>query len=228
MNEYVPPTLVVDAVVFQIINNELGVLLIRRAQEPFIGMWALPGGYNPAGETTREAFARVLLAKAGVHEQSLGLVEQLSAFDTVARDPRGHAVSITYLGLGTNLRPEKSPTTQSPHFFPLSQLPKLAYDHADIIRYAHKHLKIEVLATAAIAALLPKQFTFASLQLAYEAVLGRLLDKRNFRKKFLSFDAITATEEFARQGAHRPAQLYTFNRTVTQPLARSFDEPSAV
>src|ERR671930_62620 len=95
---YTPPTVTVDGVIFQLIDGELSLLLIKRAREPFKGSWALPGGYNNAGETTQEALDRVLAYKAGVRLSQLDLVEQLYTFDTVARDPRGHAVSITYLG----------------------------------------------------------------------------------------------------------------------------------
>src|SRR5690349_16514827 len=102
-SDYTPPTVTVDGVLFEIVDNKLVVLLIQRMREPFKGEWALPGGYCAAGETTKQALDRVLLAKAGVHAKQLRVVEQLYTFDSVARDPRGHAVSITYMGLGRNL-----------------------------------------------------------------------------------------------------------------------------
>src|SRR5574338_1601719 len=107
-SEYVPPILTVDSVIFQLIDDELFVLLIKRANEPFKGTYALPGGYNAAGETTHDAMSRILLQKAGLEVKDLKLVEQLYTFDTVARDPRGHAVSVTYMGLGKDLVPEAS------------------------------------------------------------------------------------------------------------------------
>ena len=126
--QYVPPILTVDSIIFQLIDNELFVLLIERANEPFKGAYALPGGYNAAGETTHDAMARILKAKAGIDEKDLKLVEQLYTFDTVARDPRGHAVSVTYMGLGKDIVPESTKKTQSPQFFAVTSLPKLAYD----------------------------------------------------------------------------------------------------
>lgn len=222
-HEYVPPTLVVDAVVFQIMHNKLQVLLIKRARDPFKDVWALPGGYNPKGEATHEAFRRVLKTKAGIDESALGLVEQLYTFDTQARDPRGHAVSVTYMGLGRNVEPQAGSTTEQPQFFPIDELPELAYDHAGIITYALERLRSKITYTTAISSLLADHFTFAQLQNAYETVLGRSLDKRNFRKKFLSFDAIVATDEFTAQAAHRPAQFFAFTHDDIQSLARSFD-----
>jgi 8-oxo-dGTP diphosphatase len=220
--EYIPPTLTVDSVIFQLINNQLCVLSIKRTQEPFDGWWALPGGYNAAGETTKEALNRIVLNKAGVNVSTLPLVEQLYTFDTVARDPRGHAVSVTYMGLGLNLDPAISKTTQSPQFFPVTDLPKTAYDHADIIAYAHERLRSKLTYTNAVFALLPKQFTLSKLQSAYEAILGRELDKRNFRKKFLALDLVEETGEMFQEGAHRPARLFRFRQQSLHALERSF------
>ncbi len=223
LKEYVAPILTVDSVIFQLAGDTLSVLLIQRANAPFKGSWALPGGYNAAGETTHDAMKRILLAKGGVKTAGLKLVEQLYTFDTIARDPRGHAVSVTYMGLGKDIVPEAGKNTENPQFFPIDNLPKLAYDHADIIRYAHERLQNKVTYTNAVFALLDEFFTLTELQMAYEAILCRPLDKRNFRKKFLSLDLIHATSEMRREGAHRPARLYTFNKQELDALSRSFD-----
>ena len=221
--EYIPPTLTVDSVIFQLIDNQLCVLLIQRSDEPFKGDWALPGGYNAAGETTNQAMERILERKTGITSRDLEYVEQLYTFDTVARDPRGHAVSVTYMGVGTNVTPKESKTTQNPGFFPVNDLPNLAYDHGDIITYAVERLRSKLTYTNAAYALLPTLFTLSQLQSAYEAVFGREFDKRNFRKKFLSLDLITETDEMFKEGAHRPARLYRFNQQKLQALERSFD-----
>ena len=220
---YVAPTLTVDSVVFQLDDDQLNVLLVQRAAEPFQGWWALPGGYNSAGETTTEAMSRILEAKAGVAVKQLRLVEQLYTFDTVARDPRGHAVSVTYMGLGRHVQPVPSKTTQNPRFFPIGALPKLAYDHEYIVHYARERLQAKLGYTNAIFALLPIRFTLSQLQRAYEIVLDRPLDKRNFRKKIASLDLVEATEEMHQEGAHRPARLYVFRHPDMQILGRNFD-----
>jgi len=220
---YTPPILTVDSVIFQLDGTVLSVLLIQRSKEPFKGAWALPGGYNAIGETTKEAMTRVLKAKGGIATKDLGLIEQLYTFDTVARDPRGHAVSVTYMGLGKNLEPKLNSTTQNPRFFPVTELPDLAYDHGEIIKYAHERLQAKITYTNAIFALLPKKFTLSQLQTAYEAVLCHELDKRNFRKKFLSLELIETTNELNKDGAHRPARLYCFRNPGLETLVRSFD-----
>lgn len=86
---YEAPTLTVDAVIFQLLDGTLSVALTKRLHEPFKGEWALPGGYNAKGETTREALERIVQEKAGIAlSKDLSYVEQLYTFDTIARDPR--------------------------------------------------------------------------------------------------------------------------------------------
>jgi 8-oxo-dGTP diphosphatase len=222
-SEYVAPILVVDSIIFQLIDNKLCVLLVKRAADPFKGIGALPGGYCAAGETTTDAMYRVLSVKGGVERDDLKFTQQLYTFDTVARDPRGHAVSVSYMGLGKDITPVSSDTTQDPQFYPVTDLPETAYDHADIINYAHERLKSKIMYTNVVYALLDPFFTLTQLQLAYEAILCRPLDKRNFRKKFLSLGLIRETDEFFQEGAHRPARLYRFNSAELESLSRSFD-----
>lgn len=226
MDQYVPPTLTVDCLVFRLdpeTSKKLEVLLIKRTGEPFAGVRAIPGGYNAAGETTREAHDRILLAKGGITKKQLIHTEQLFTFDTVARDPRGHAVSVAYSSLVREAEPANGPKTQSPQFMPVDNLPKLAFDHDEIIKYAHNRLRSKIAYTNVVFALLPIEFTLTQLQQAYEAIFGRALDKRNFRKKFLALDLIDETDKFHQGGAHRPAKLYTFKKQSLQTLERSFD-----
>lgn len=221
---YVAPNVSVDCVLFQVIENDLSVLLIKRAREPFKGMWALPGGYNPAGETTQQAMARVLKTKAGVSVSQVGLIDQLYTFDTVARDPRGHAISVAYMGLGLNVTPKAAKNTHNPQFFPINDLPELAFDHLRIVKYAHVRLTRKLAETNAAVGLLPKLFTLSQLQKVYEAAYGHLLDKRNFRKKFLSLNLIQPTKEYFMDGAHRPARLYKFNNQKLEYLSKDLEK----
>jgi len=219
---YVPPTLTVDAVIFQIINGHLNVCLIQRANDPFKGDWALPGGYSPQGETTSEALERIVQVKAGINiKNDLSYIEQLYTFDTVARDPRGHAVSVTYMGCGRELFADGAQSVVS--FFPVDDLPPIAYDHKDIIQYARQRLIAKLTYTNAVYAFLPQYFSLTELQSAYEAVFGYELDKRNFRKKFAGLGLTEETDQMRREGAHRPARLHRFTSDTLQVLSRSFD-----
>jgi len=98
-------------------------------------------------------------------------------------------------------------------------LPEIAFDHAQIIQYAHERLKSKISYTNAIYALLPELFTLSQLQGAYEAVLSHPLDKRNFRKKILGLEIIYETDQTFRDGAHRPARLYRFNTQVVTNIS---------
>ena len=219
---YTPPTLTVDLVLFRLQSDQLEVLLTKRANEPFKGDWALPGGYCAQGQTTLTALASVTRRKIGVDiDTDLSYIEQLYTFDTVARDPRGHAVSVTYMGCVREIEP--SDAEQEIEWHNVDRMPTLAYDHEDIIKYARERLASKQGYTNAAASLLGKKFTLSQLQTTYEAVMGRELDKRNFRKKFLSLGLIHETGEMWREGAHRPAALYAFNDDSVIVLSRSFD-----
>lgn len=219
---YIAPTLTVDAVIFRIESGALEVLLIERQNEPFKGAWALPGGYNAEGETTTHALNRIVNQKAGVDtDKDLSYIEQLYTFDTIDRDPRGHAVSVTYMGCGRDIKIRDAGSKTA--FLQVDALPELAYDHANIIKYARERLIAKLTYTNAVSAFLAPKFTLTQLQSAYEIIFGREFDKRNFRKKFLSLELIHDTGETWRDGAHRPAKLYEFNSKSLESLSRSFD-----
>lgn len=221
---FVSPTVSVDSVIFQLTADRLYVLLVERQSEPYKGMRALPGGYNPIEQTTKEVMEQSLLTKTGVVLSKLRVVEQLYTFDTPKRDPRGHAISVTYMGLTRNLTPLAGGTTEYPLFFPVDDLPdNLAYDHKKIIEYALSRLQGKLYYTNIVFALIPKLFTLSQLQKAYEVILGRDFDKRNFRKKYLSLGLIQPTNEMIREGAHRPARLYKFNKQSLEFLSRNFE-----
>lgn len=208
-NAYEPPTLTVDLVLFTIQDATLKTLIMKRPAEPFKDEWALVGGYCPKGETTHEALRRVALQKAGIDvEKDLGYLQQLQAFDTVARDPRGHAVSVTYIGVGRTIIPRGG--SAEVLFSPVDTLMSLAYDHQNIVAAGCAHLRLNSMRQQVLSALLPVEFTLAQLQEVYEVLTGEGVDKRNFRKRILSMDMVQDTGALFRDGAHRPAKLYQF------------------
>jgi 8-oxo-dGTP diphosphatase len=217
------PVVSTDSVVFQLQNSKLAVLLIKRAKSPSKGEWALPGGYNSAGEVTQDAMVRVLRLKAGLDIKMLPLVDQLYTFDTDAVGNNGNAVVVTYMGLGRDIVLKASDTLQSPTFFAVENVPRLPFNHNEIIEYAHKRLAAKLTYTNSVFALLPKFFTLTQLQNAYETILDHKYDKRNFRKKFLSLKMVEPTDKYLHEGAHRPALLYRFRHQKLQTLSRSFD-----
>jgi 8-oxo-dGTP diphosphatase len=210
---YVPPTLTADLVLFAIIDNRLSVLLMKRPNDPFKGQWALPGGYVAAGETTAEALARISASKVGLDTaHDLTYFEQLYAFDTVARDPRGHAVSVTYIGCVRDAAERQ--WLNDACFFALDALPQLAFDHDGIILFARKRLAADVAYSTLASAFLASVFTLTELQKVHEAIIDVPLDKRNFRKKVLGLGILEDTGTTQNGRAQRPAKLYCFSSTA--------------
>lgn len=207
--KFLDPQVTVDIVVFVISpeKKELDVLLIERANPPFKGAYALPGGFLFKGETTKTAAERVLKDKAGVDPLHM---EQLYTFDAEGRDPRGPVFSVTYMALVNvdKLKITDVDGTQKPKLFNVKKLPKLAFDHKDILRYSIKRLKGKIEYTNISALALPSFFTLTELQGVYETVLGKELDKRNFRKKILDLEFVTETKKMATGLRRRPAKLY--------------------
>ncbi len=213
--KYYKPSVTVDVAIFTIENDSLQVLLIQRNNEPFKGSPALPGGFLKKGEASEDAVRRILKDKAGIEKV---YTEQLFTFDSLDRDPRGPVLSIAYFAISPKEEIEitESKMTETPRFIPIDHLPKLAFDHKEIIRYAVERLQSKLEYTNISYSLLPKEFTLTDLQKIYEAVLGKEMDKRNFRKKFMQLGLIEDTGKLSKGGRQRPARLFKFiNRKIS-------------
>ena len=160
-------------------------------------------------ESADAAAARVLKEETSVTGVYL---EQLYTFSKPGRDPFGRVVSIAYFALIPSAPAAlyTMPKYADVRWWPAKKLPHLAYDHDEISEYARKRLAWKLKYTNAAWSLLPPKFTLAELQMVYAAVLGRLLDKRNFRKKILKIGLVESVGIKTMRGAHRPAMLYRF------------------
>jgi len=208
--KYLRAALTVDCVVFGFDESELKVLLIERGLEPFKGRWALPGGFVRVDETLDDAARRELEEEAGLKNVFL---EQLYSFGTVERDPRERVVSVAYYALVKLSEHEARAATDAANarWFGVSKVPKLAFDHAEILGMGLARLKSKVRYQPIGFELLSQKFTLSQLQHLYEAILESKLDKRNFRKKVLSFGLLVPLKETFQAGRHRPAQLFRFD-----------------
>lgn len=209
INTYQSPFVTADTAIFTILDNRIKVLLIKRKYPPFKNEWALPGVFLLKNETSQKAALRALKAKAGV---KVSYLEQLYTFDSKHRDPRGHVISVSYFALlgGHQISIQKNKNLQSPTLFPIKNLPKLAFDHKNIIKYALARLRAKLEYTNVVYSLLPRYFSLSDLQKVYEIIFNQKLDKRNFRKKFLSLDLIRPTKKIISGTRARPAKLYAF------------------
>ncbi|MDB6131090.1 MAG: hydrolase [Verrucomicrobiales bacterium] len=217
--QYPRAALTVDCVVFGLADSQLKLLLIERGLEPFKGKWALPGGFVRVDETVDAAARRELQEETGLHDLFL---EQLYTFGRVDRDPRERVVSVAYYALVKEAAHETRAATDASDakWFPVSRLPKLAFDHAEIVATALQRLKNKVRYEPIGFELLPEKFTLSQLQDLYEAILGASLDKRNFRKKVLGFELLVPLKEKQMSGRHRPAQLFCFDAEKYEKLKK--------
>lgn len=203
------PSVTVDIVIFCLKGNQLHVLLIKRAQEPYASYWALPGGFVEIDEGLEEAALRELKEETGL---SHAYLEQLYTYGDPSRDPRGRVISVVYYALipqNELINIHQGSDASDADWFPVSQLPDLAFDHQEIISYAVIRLKYKLEYTAVGFELLPDLFTLSEIQQTYEMILDEKLDKRNFRRRLLNSGIIESTSQM-RPGEGRPARLYRY------------------
>ena len=197
----------VDIVIFTVQSGILKVLLVKRKIDPFKGQFAIPGGFIHDDEGLEEAALRELREETGVRDVYL---EQLYSFGEPKRDPRGRVVSVTYFALISSDRPLEAGTdAAAADWYPTGMLPDLAFDHASIVEYALERLRNKLEYTTVGFQLLPEKFTLTELQIVYEAILEKKMDKRNFRRKMAQLKILRPLKEYQR-GGQRPAQFFKF------------------
>lgn len=200
----------VDSVVFGYTEGELKVALIERKKTPFIGMWAIPGGFMEGSETVEETALRELKEETGIEGVYL---EQFHVFNKPGRDPRGPTITIALFALINSDRCHliASEDAAKAKWWPAYKLPPLAFDHDEIYMKALEALRNAMRTRPLAFELLPKQFTLTHLQDLYEQVFGISLDKRNFRKKVAKMNFIQVSGNKTEGARHRPALLYQFD-----------------
>ncbi|WP_272150061.1 NUDIX domain-containing protein [Tenacibaculum aiptasiae] len=210
----------VDAVVFGYEQKELSVLLIKRGVNPYKGSWALPGGLVLENESLEDAVQRELQEETGV---TIDYLEQLYTFGTPGRDPRNRVVSVTYFALvrPNNFKISADTDADEVQWFSINELPNLAFDHDKILSIALKRLQSKINYQPIGFELLKKEFPFSDLEHLYQTILNRKIDRRNFRKKILSFGILTETDKIHQPSSGRPAKLFKFNAQKYKELQES-------
>ena len=202
------PTHTSLAVVLQIREGPLQALVWKRAREPFLGAWSLPGGYLQPGETLEQSIRKHLAAKVDVRE--VAHLEQLETRSDPDRDPREWQVATAYLGLvPTGLDPELPADTA---WHPVSALPELAFDHREITLAGRERLRAKLSYTNIGFALAPAQFTISELRDLYAAALGHDVSATNLQRVLLRRGVIEATGDRRApgRGGGRPAAVFQF------------------
>lgn len=204
------PLTSVDITIFTVIDRTLHVLLVKRAQFPAKGKWALPGGFidlkldNVIADTAR----RKLREKTGIDTPYL---EQVGTVGSADRDPRGWSITVTYFALlshdSVTLDPD--PSSERVQWMPIHEAMDtvLAFDHSLLLRQCIDRLRNKVRYTALPVNLMPTSFTLTELQTVFEIILGQPIAKKAFRRRLLDAKILAETGEI-RTGSNRPAKLY--------------------
>jgi 8-oxo-dGTP diphosphatase len=210
------PKVAVDIALFAIDAARVKCYLVRLRSGPSGGKWAFPGGLVREGEMLDEAARRELRQSTGLSDC---YIEQLFSFGDPNRDPKAHVVSVAYMALIDRTSAVRSCSQKyaNGQWFEVGALPELAYDHAEIAAYAVRRLKSKLEYTNIACNLLPATFTFTQLEELYGIVLGRALDRRNFRRRILAMNLLNRLPMELR-GNHRPAALYSFRQRSLQVI----------
>lgn len=206
--KYPHPAVTTDCVIFGFDGERLQVLLVERGIEPNKGKWAFPGGFLKMDETAEEGALRELREETGLER---AYIQQFHTFSDPHRDPRERVITIAYYALVKIQEVHGGDDAASARWFPLSEIPSLAFDHDYILRMATQRLREEIHFQPVGFELLPEKFTLKELQALYEAILGISFDRRNFAKKMLHLEILTELDETIWPTPKREAKLYRFN-----------------
>jgi ADP-ribose pyrophosphatase YjhB (NUDIX family) len=216
----------VDNVIFSVdtAQNRLLVLLVMRQQEPFLNYWSLPGTLVRQGESLENAAYRIMAEKIKVNNLYL---EQLYTFGGPNRDPREGSdsygvryLSVSYFAL---VRFEEAELIADGvtgiAWYPVKQVPQLAFDHNEILAYGHRRLRNKLEYSPVAFEVLPETFTLNDLYQLYTTVLGEnFADYSNFRARLLKLGFLSDTGIKITRGAGRPASLYKFDAAAFAPF----------
>jgi 8-oxo-dGTP diphosphatase len=203
----------IDCVLFGFDNGELKILLIERNEEPFKDWWALPGNLVGENESVDQSASRILHELTGLSDIYM---EQYFTFGEVNRHPQGRVITVAYyamlrLGGDKALKPLTTYAKKA-QWINVKELPKLGFDHQHIFDKGLEKIKRRIKHLPIAFELLPEKFTLTQVQNVYELILGKKLDKRNFRKKILSFGVLKELDEKQKGVSFRAATLYKFDK----------------
>ena len=232
-HDYPPFAVTVDVAVFTIRDDALQVLLIQRGGEPYLGAWALPGGFVRPDEDLDQAAARELAEETGVRAGS-GYLEQLGSYGSPDRDPRMRVVTVAYWAICAEVpAPRGGGDALAAALTPVREIERggvrLAFDHERIVRDAVDRTRSKLEYTALAAKFCPPEFTIRQLRRVYEAVWNTRLDPGNFQRNVQVSGVFVKRSEAAAEppsGPGRPASLWSVGASSLEdarpatPLAR--------
>jgi len=218
MNEIDQYKMIVETLIniFTVEKGNLKVLLMKKTNDPYKGYWILPNNIVSNKETIEENVSNTVEGKLNLVDIYL---EQNHVFSKLDRDQEERVVGVSYVGLvdyiTANLKLENIPGVEFA-WFNISDIPKMGYDHEEIVKYAIVYLRKILVNSKILKNLFPSDFTLPEIQKVYEQILGRKLDRRNFRKKFINLGLVSDTG-YKNEGSNgRPGKLYRFNDEIRE------------
>ncbi len=209
-NDYPRHHVALDCIIFGFDKKKLKILVIKRNFEPEKGKWSLMGGFLHNDESLDEAAVRILNKLTGLKDIYL---EQLQTYGDINRDPAGRVISVAYYALIDTIKFDEIISKEyHASWFNLNQVPDLVFDHNDMVDKALRRLRRKCRSQPIGFELLPQKFTIPQLMKLYEAIFQQKFDKRNFRKKILSFGILNKLEEKDMEGSRKGAYLYEFDK----------------
>lgn len=208
----------VDAIIFGFNENELELklLLLKRRFEPEKGNWSLMGGFVDPEESLDNAAHRIVKNLTGLNQVYM---EQLYAFGDVNRDDGGRIISVAYFSLiKINQHDSELVKNHGASWISVSKLPKLIFDHGEMVTRAMRKLRIRARTQPIGFELLPEKFTIPQLQRLYEAIYQIPFDKRNFRRKLLAMGLLEKLDEKEKETSKKGAFYYQFNKAKYEEL----------
>ena len=217
-SKFPPFAVTVDIVILTMADGVLHLLLVRRGEEPFKDMWAIPGGFKRPDETLDDAARRELSEETGVDVPTL--LTQFGAYGDPGRDPRMNVVTVAYLAVLRDVGAiaagtDAADAALTPVSDILEERTELAFDHVRIVHDAVERVRLELEVSGIATAFVGATFTMAELRTVYEAIWGVQLDAANFRRSLIGEDGwVVPTGRTAQPGpgGGRPAELYKAGR----------------
>lgn len=233
MSGQIIPNLSVDCVVFGFDSKDLNVLLVERTltnkqdNSIIFSDYTLTGNHVREGENPDDAAVRILNDLTGLHDIYLEQFHTFGRTDRLLKEKdqlwihslglniANHVITVGYYSLIDCTSVEiTNHLSRNVKWFPVNDLPELAFDHAEILMKALEWLQLKLKQEPIGFELLSEKFTLTQVQRLYEAILDTKFDLRNFRKKISMMKYVIPLDEKQTAVRHKPAQLYIFSRDV--------------
>lgn len=205
------------ASIFSITNGEFKILLTHKKNDPYKGYWILPGGILSKDQTLEENIEINMSTRIGL----TGLTyEQCYCFSNIDRNPSKRQLAVSFVCITDNrtIEVKQQESVEELGWFSIDTLPKLGYDHEEIILKSIEFLKNKIVESTTLKNLYPSDFTLPEIQKMYELLFNVELDRRNFRKKFINSDLIEETGDKNTGANGRPAKLYRFKSKSSEKV----------